>query len=368
MIEYQKTSKIQKNAIFLMGPTAAGKSGLAIELAAHLPVEIISVDSAMVYRGMDIGTGKPSADELLLVPHHLINIRDPSEPYSAAEFASDALELMAEITRRGKIPLLVGGTLLYFRALQEGLSPLPPANPVIRARVLAEANTVGWTAMHQRLAEIDPASAKRIHPNDPQRIQRALEVYEISGKPMSTFFPSPDMGKCRGGALSPPGIRNYEIPNMKNRRGGTLSPPGVDVETPCKMGEYDGTPLSPPGIGEYKIHVFALAPKDRKELHQRIEKRFHAMLEQGLLLEVEKLFKRGDLTPDLPATRAVGYRQVWKYLEGEYNYDEMVYKAIVATRQLAKRQLTWLRSLPEIKWLENNHLASLKTMINSVSK
>lgn len=304
-----------KKAIFIMGPTAAGKTDLALACANTLPVEIISVDSAMVYRGMDIGTGKPSLSELASVPHHLIDIRDPSETYSAAEFVDDTLKLMGEITDRGRLPLLVGGTMLYFRALQQGLSPLPSAEPSIRSKLLEESQQLGWAALHNRLATIDPDSAKRIHINDPQRIQRALEVYEITGKTMSWFFQHPH--------------------------------------------------LSP--LADYQIEAFVLSPKDRQALHQRIEQRFHRMLEQGLVDEVEALFKRGDLNCNLPSMRAVGYRQIWQYLNGDHTREEMVYKAIAATRQLAKRQLTWLRSLDGVKWLQNNHLASLETVVHSVS-
>lgn len=304
------------NAIFLMGPTAAGKSAFAIELAQQIPTEIISVDSAMVYRGMNIGTGKPTHAEMQGIPHHLIDIRDPRDTYSAAEFAQDASKLMAEITNRGRIPLLVGGTMLYFRALQQGLSHLPSADPKIRAALLREGEKIGWDVMHRRLAEVDPESATRIHPNDPQRIQRALEVYEITQKPMSKLF---------------------EISNEKSK-----------------------------SIDDYQIHTFALSPPDRLVLHQKIEQRFHQMLEAGLVAEVEALFKRGDLTIDMPSMRAVGYRQVWGYLAGEYPYDEMVDKAIAATRQLAKRQLTWLRSLSDITWLSNTHLASCQTVIHCV--
>lgn len=302
------------NAIFLTGPTAAGKSTFAIEIAQRIPTEIISVDSAMVYRGMNIGTGKPTATERQGIPHHLIDIRDPRDTYSAAEFAKDAQQLMTEITARGHIPLLVGGTMLYFRALQQGLSALPSADPKIRATLLEEGQKIGWEAMHQRLTEIDPESALRIHPNDPQRIQRALEVYEITGQPMSKLF--------------------------------------------------EDSKLKP--IADYQIHAFALSPPDRTELHQKIEQRFHQMLNDGLVAEVEVLYKRGDLNINMPSMRAVGYRQVWRYLAGEYRYDEMVDKAIVATRQLAKRQLTWLRSLSDITWLSNIHLASCQTVIHCV--
>lgn len=306
-------------AIFLMGPTAAGKSALALELANYLPIEIISVDSVMVYRGMDIGSGKPTPEERALVPHHLIDICDPGETYSAAEFAKDALRIMVEITARSHIPILVGGTMLYFRSVSHGLSPLPSADPLIRAQLSEEAKKVGWESMHHRLAKVDPSTAARIHPNDPQRIQRALEVYEITGAPMSALLVA----------------RRQQIDE---------------------------------GINQYQIKTFALAPPDRAVLHARIEQRFYHMLEQGLVAEVTQLFKRGDLQSTMPSMRAVGYRQVWEYLEKKYPYHEMVQKVIAATRQLAKRQLTWLRSLSHIEWLStNNHLASLQSMIQLYS-
>lgn len=309
----------KSNAIFLMGPTAAGKTAMALEIAKYLPVEIVSVDSAMVYKGLDIGTSKPTLTERTSVPHHLIDIRNPKEPYSAAEFRSDALNLMEDITRRQRIPLLVGGTMLYFRVLQEGLSPLPSADQKIREHLLEEAKQNGWPAMHQRLAAIDPKTADRLHPNDAQRIQRALEVFEITQKPMSELFAMNDSS----------------------------------VLNPC--------------LQNYHVHAFALVPASRAILHQNIENRFHEMLTQGLVLEVEKLFNQKNLDPSLPAMRTVGYRQVLGYLAGDYSYEEMVSKAIAATRQLAKRQLTWLRSLPNTEWLENNHLASLKSVIHCVS-
>jgi tRNA dimethylallyltransferase len=312
-------------AIFLMGPTASGKTTFALEIAKQLPVEIISVDSAGVYRGLDIGTGKPTVAERAHVPHHLIDIRDPAEPYSAAEFMQDALKCMDEITKRRRIPLLVGGTMLYFRALQEGLSPLPSADPHIRAKLLTEAKAMGWAAMHKRLATVDPKTADRIHPNDVQRIQRALEVYEITQKPLSAFFEQKNLHKA------------YAI--------------------------HTAT-YSNPLLKQYRIHSFALATVPRATLHQNIERRFYQMLDQGLVLEVEKLFKRQELDPSLPAMRAVGYRQVLDYLVGKYSYEQMINNAIAATRQLAKRQLTWLRSLYNIEWLENNHLASLARVIH----
>lgn len=317
--------------ILLMGPTAAGKTDLAIEFAKRIPSEIISVDSAMVYRGMDIGTGKPSAEQLNTVTHHLIDIRDPSEPYSAAEFRNDALKLIPDIQSRNRIPLLVGGTLLYFRSLLEGLSPLPSADPLIRAKLLKEAETLGWKAMHDRLMLVDPTAAQKIHPNDPQRIQRALEVYELTGEPMSSFWQ-----------------RSADDHFLDQ--------------------------------AHTKIINFAIMPKDRTLLHERIKRRFHEMLERGLMAEAESLYQRiqnQELDLSLPAMRAVGYRQLFHYLAGEYGYEEMVSRAIAATRQLAKRQLTWLRSLSNSKNnlsmdfhgldLENNHFDSLKTMIHCVT-
>ncbi|AFH94226.1 TPA: tRNA (adenosine(37)-N6)-dimethylallyltransferase MiaA [Providencia stuartii] len=287
------------NAIFLMGPTASGKTALAIALRQHLPVEIISVDSALIYRGMDIGTAKPNAEELSQAPHRLIDILDPSLPYSAADFRRDALNVMEEITSQGKIPLLVGGTMLYFKALLEGLSPLPSADPATRAEIEKIAQQQGWGEIHRRLAEVDPVAAARIHPNDPQRLSRALEVYLISGQTLT------EMTQTAG----------EELP--------------------------------------YNVFQFAIAPQDRKILHQRIEQRFHQMLDAGFEEEVRALYERGDLHVDLPSIRCVGYRQMWSYLEGETDYDEMVYRGICATRQLAKRQITWLRSWENVHWLDS---------------
>ncbi len=287
-----------------MGPTASGKTDLAVRLVEDLPCDIISVDSALVYRGMDIGTAKPDADILQKAPHRLIDICDPREAYSAAQFAEDALREMSDIYANGRIPLLVGGTFLYFRALAEGLSPLPAANSELRAQLESEANSVGWAEMHQRLAAVDPETAARIHPNDPQRIQRALEVYEITGETMSSILQRDN---------------SNDLP--------------------------------------YNVSKLILAPSDRAVLHERIAIRFNDMLEQGLVEEVRGLYQRGDLHKDLPSIRAVGYRQVWAYLEGELKYDEMIERGIIATRQFAKRQYTWLRSEKEGTWfdaLENN--------------
>ncbi|MDO9180189.1 MAG: tRNA (adenosine(37)-N6)-dimethylallyltransferase MiaA [Agitococcus sp.] len=281
-------------AIFLMGPTASGKTDVAIRLAQEYPIDIISVDSSMVYRGLDIGTAKPSAAELALAPHCLIDIRDPAQPYSAAEFRVDALKEMAEITSRGRIPLLVGGTMLYFKVLKEGLANLPEANDVVRAEILLEAQTHGWPYIHQKLATIDPVTAARLTPNDSQRLQRALEVYYLTGTPLSVLHQA------------------QEIQTLP-----------------------------------YRLLEIALLPKDRGVLHERIEKRFDLMLANGFVDEVRALKSRGDLHLELPAIRSVGYRQVWEYLDGVYDAKEMRYRGIVATRQLAKRQHTWLRSLNE---------------------
>ncbi|MDB6063707.1 MAG: tRNA delta-isopentenylpyrophosphate transferase [Verrucomicrobiaceae bacterium] len=295
-------------AIALMGPTASGKTALALELCQHFPCEIISVDSALVYRGMDIGTAKPTAAERAQVPHHLIDIRDPSEPYSAADFRRDALPLMNEISARGRTPLLVGGTMLYFKVLREGIADMPASDPKIRAEIISEAERLGWPALHAELARVDPDAAALIHPNHSQRIGRALEVFRATGMPMSQ-------------------LQQQSI----------------------------AAPLS------HRLVQLALAPTEREVLHQRIAVRFRAMLEQGFLPEVKALYERGDLHADLPAIRAVGYRQVWDYFSGQSSYDEMIEKGIAATRQLAKRQCTWLRSWPELCWLNG---AAENTMKN----
>jgi tRNA dimethylallyltransferase len=300
-------------AIFLMGPTASGKTGVAVELVQRLPLEIISVDSALIYRGMDIGTAKPDAATLEQAPHRLIDIRDPSQAYSAAEFRRDALAAMEDIHRRGNAPLLVGGTTLYFRALEQGLSNLPSADPAVRAQLEAEAAVVGWAGMHVRLQRVDPAAAARIHPNDPQRIQRALEVYELSGVAMSELFAA-----------------------GRNQR------------------------------PNWRFLKIILAPPDRTLLHQRIAQRFGVMLEQGFVDEVRRLRARGDLHPNLPSMRAVGYRQAWAYLEGNLSADEWVQQAVIATRQYAKRQMTWLRSEPGCHWVDSLAGDTPATVLNLV--
>jgi tRNA dimethylallyltransferase len=277
-------------AIFLMGPTASGKTALACELSEQFPLDLISVDSALVYRGMDIGTAKPDALTLARYPHALIDIREPSQPYSAADFAADAMPLMRKISASGRVPLLVGGTGLYFRALQQGLSDLPDADAALRERLFAEAQQIGWPAMHARLASIDPAAAARIGANDAQRVQRALEVIELTGRPLSEL----------------------------QQRGRTRFP--------------------------WRVLKLALLPQDRRVLHARIAQRFDAMLADGFLDEVRQLRTREHLHADLPAIRAVGYRQAWEHLDGHTDAAEFRDRAIFATRQLAKRQITWLRS------------------------
>ncbi|AJZ87922.1 tRNA delta(2)-isopentenylpyrophosphate transferase [Klebsiella michiganensis] len=291
--------KKRPQAIFLMGPTASGKTALAINLRKTLPVELISVDSALIYRGMDVGTAKPTEQEQAQAPHRLMDLLDPAQAYSAADFRRDALAEMADITAAGRIPLLVGGTMLYFKALLEGLSPLPSANPDVRAQIEQQAAEQGWNALHRQLEEIDPVAAARIHPNDPQRLSRALEVFFISGKTLT------ELTQTSGEALP------------------------------------------------YQVHQFAIAPASRELLHQRIEQRFHQMLASGFEAEVRALFARGDLHTEMPSIRCVGYRQMWSYLAGETSYDEMVYRGICATRQLAKRQMTWLRGWEGVHWLDS---------------
>ncbi|MBL4631423.1 MAG: tRNA (adenosine(37)-N6)-dimethylallyltransferase MiaA [Paraglaciecola sp.] len=285
-------------ALFLMGPTASGKTDLAIQLCENLPCEIISVDSALIYRGMDIGTAKPSAEELNKAPHGLIDILDPAQSYSVAEFRKDALLAMQDITARGKIPLLVGGTMMYYKALLEGLSPLPESNQDVRRVLVEQAEKSGWDVLHQQLTQIDPTSAKRIHPNDPQRLIRALEVYHLTNRSMTDLMAT----------------KSDPIP--------------------------------------YNVQQFCIAPSDRKVLHQRIAKRFQIMVDTGFQAEVEKLRDRGDLHLNLPSIRCVGYRQMWQHLDGDYDFNEMREKSIAATRQLAKRQLTWLRGWVNIHPLD----------------
>jgi tRNA dimethylallyltransferase len=281
----------------LLGPTASGKTAAALAFAARRPVEIISVDSALVYREMDIGTAKPSAEERAHVPHHLIDIVDPVDAYSAAEFRADTLRLVGEITARGRVPLLVGGTMLYYKALTQGLNDLPAADAAVRVELDSQASRDGWPALHARLAQVDPETAARLAPNDSQRIQRALEVYMLTGQPMSALLATP----ARDDKAALP----------------------------------------------WQFIPVALEPSDRSVLHERIAHRFDAMLAHGFLDEVKRLRARGDLNPGLPSMRCVGYRQAWEYLDGAVDFATMRDKGVFATRQLCKRQLTWLRSMPE---------------------
>ena len=307
------TDPQRPTVIFLMGPTASGKTALAIELVKRLPCDIISVDSALVYRGMDIGTAKPTAEEQAQAPHRLLDLIDPTEAYSAADFRRDALREIESIVAQGRIPLLVGGTMLYYKALLEGLSPLPAADPLIRQAIESEAEQIGWDALHAQLQQIDPVSATRIHPNDPQRLSRALEVYRISGKTLT------ELTQTKGEQLP------------------------------------------------YRTLQFAIAPTDRELLRQRIAERYKLMLSQGFEQEVRALYQRGDLNADLPSIRCVGYRQMWEYLEGKMSYDEMVYRGIVATCQLAKRQMTWLRGWENVTWLETGAVNNADIVCQSIT-
>lgn len=303
------------NVVFIMGPTASGKTALVTALHQQIPSEVISVDSALVYRDMNIGTAKPTAAEQEVTPHHLIDIRDAAQSYSAADFRNDALRLIAEIQHRGNIPILVGGTMLYFKALLEGISPLPEANAEIRAQLEREAHSRGWAALHDELARVDAIAAQRIHPNDPQRINRALEVYRITGR--------------------------------------TLTELTADKGEPFP----------------FPVHQFAIAPAERSVLHQRIAVRFEQMLAAGFEQEVQTLRQRTDLHIDLPSIRCVGYRQMWQYLDGECSYTEMTERGIAATRQLAKRQLTWLRGWSQLNWLESDApvTENLQAILTSLS-
>lgn len=293
----------KQKIISLMGPTASGKTAFAMMLYDRYPIDIISVDSALIYRGMDIGTAKPTKEEQKKYPHKLIDICDPAESYSAANFRQDALIEIEKSLEKGRVPLLVGGTMLYFKALIEGLSPLPAANSEIREQIEEKANKLGWKAIHEELKKVDPISAERIHPNDPQRLNRALEVYLISGKSLTEL----------------------------TRESGKALP--------------------------YDIMQFAIMPQDRSQLHERIERRFLQMLDTGFENEVKALRHRADLHLNLPSMRCVGYRQMWEYLNGDISYDEMVFKGICATRQLAKRQITWLRGWKQpITWINNDNI------------
>ncbi|MDX2320180.1 MAG: tRNA (adenosine(37)-N6)-dimethylallyltransferase MiaA [Moritella sp.] len=308
----QQQTKPLPKAIFLMGPTASGKTDLAIELTKKLPCEIISVDSALIYKDMDIGSAKPTAAELAEAPHRLINIIDPAMSYSAADFRADALKHMQAITDAGKIPLLVGGTMLYFKVLLEGLSPVPTSVPEIRLAIEAEAKLRGWESLHQELSLYDPESAARLHKNDAQRVCRAVEVYRLTGKSLT------------------------------------------------ELTQQKGDPLP------YDVSQFAIAPTDKAVLHERIERRFKLMIAAGFEAEVQALYQRDDLHLDLPSMRCVGYRQMWEYLDGKMDHDEMVFRGVVATRQLAKRQMTWLKSWNDLTWLDSKADDNLEKVLLSV--
>ena len=296
--------------IFLMGPTASGKTALAVDLVQRFPMDIISVDSALIYKGMNIGTAKPDAETLAKAPHRLIDFLDPAESYSAADFRTDALREMADISARGRIPLLVGGTMLYFKVLREGIASLPSADEAIRQQLLAEAVEQGWPSLHAELAKVDPDSAARLNPNDAQRIQRALEVFRSTGIPLTEW-------------------------HRRQKQGGD--------------GTWGGNAEDFP----YRVISLAVCPQDRAVLHRRIADRFHQMLTEGFYDEVKALYHRGDLHSDMPSMRAVGYRQVWDCLDGKLSYAEMEERGIIATRQLAKRQITWLRSWKDLHWLDS---------------
>jgi tRNA dimethylallyltransferase len=304
----------QPPVICLMGPTASGKTALAFALHQALPCDIVSVDSALVYKDMNIGTAKPTAEELAKYPHRLIDIRDPSERYSAADFCKDALREIANIRDQGRIPLLVGGTMMYYKSLLEGISPLPEADTEIRAQIEQEAAQYGWQHIHQQLKSCDEESAARIHPNDPQRLTRALEVFRLTGNTLTQL--TENKGECLTG----------------------------------------------------DVLQFAIAPTERKTLHERIELRFKQMIEQGFQQEVEALMERGDLHEDMPSIRCVGYRQMWQYLQKEISHDEMIFKGVCATRQLAKRQLTWLRGWSSLNWLTTDEQTNLDRVLSSISK
>ncbi|MBQ0754559.1 MAG: tRNA (adenosine(37)-N6)-dimethylallyltransferase MiaA [Gammaproteobacteria bacterium] len=302
---------LPKPVVFLMGPTCSGKTALAVELAQRLPVDIINCDSALVYEGLEIGAAKPEPEILAVAPHRLLGFRALTDPYSAAVFREDALREIEEIHAKGRIPLLVGGTMLYFKALAQGLADLPAANPAVRERLAAQAVEMGWPAMHARLAEVDAITAARLKPMDSQRIQRALEVFEVSGVPLSEHH-------------------RQQAVSLSNSDAGHNS------------------------AFPYTLLSLAVAPESRAVLHERIAVRFAQMLDAGLIAEVEQLRARREVNSELPAMKSVGYRQVWEYLDGQYDYETMVDRAVIATRQLAKRQFTWLRGWPALTWLNSD--------------
>jgi tRNA dimethylallyltransferase len=303
----------QHPVICLMGPTASGKTDLAIRLATTLPVEIISVDSAMIYRGMDIGTAKPHAETLKRIPHHLIDCLDPAQAYSVGQFCEEVMRLIRDMTARGRTPLLVGGTMMYFNALQRGLAPLPVRDEAVRAEIEKRAAQIGWEALHQELARLDPERARKIHAQDAQRIERALEIFALTG------------------------------------------------QSPSQLQRHNQSFLS-----GYDVINLAVSPVSRPVHHEKIAKRFEAMLAQGLVEEVRQLYQRGDLTDEMPSMRAVGYRQVWRYLAGDYTAEMMRERAIIATRQLAKHQMTWLRTFKDVQWYDGSDDAAIENLIQSL--
>lgn len=306
-------------AICLLGPTASGKTALAVEIVRRLPCEIVNVDSAQIYRGMNIGTGKPDAATLALAPHRLFDFLDPAQAYSASQFRLDALREMADIQRNGRIPLLVGGTMLYFKALRDGLAQMPGADPLVRQQITDMAQLHGWAHVHALLQEVDPESAGRIHPNDPQRLQRALEIFLVSGRSMTQWH------------------------HESHQEAGLSDIP-------------------------FDLHFLSIQPRSRGVLHDRIASRFRQMLQDGLVQEVISLRARGDLTLELPSMRAVGYRQVWRHIEGELSFDGMVEQGIIATRQLAKRQITWLRSWENLRDFDSENPETLELVLKFVDR
>lgn len=309
---------VRPPVICLLGPTAAGKTDLAVELVQRLPCEIISVDSAQIYRGMDIGTGKPDAQTLAIAPHRLIDFLDPAQAYSASLFRADALREIEAVRAAGKTPLLVGGTMLYFKALRDGLADMPASDERIRNEILEQARSAGWQAIHAQLEAVDPSAAARIHPNDPQRLQRALEVYRVSGVTMTEL----------------------------HRR---------ERESAREQLPFD-------------LHFFAIQPHSRAVLHERIARRFRHMVDIGLVAEVTRLYERGDLNLSMPSMRAVGYRQVWQYIAGEYSFEAMLEQGIIATRKLAKRQITWMRSWDNLQSFDSESPETLDLLLNSLKR
>lgn len=322
-------------AIFVMGPTASGKTDLAVSLKKHLPVELISVDSALIYRGMNIGTAKPEPEILAEAPHALIDILDPWESYSVADFYHDALREMQRITEAGRIPLLVGGTMMYFRVLRDGIASLPSANEAVRAQINAEAREFGWPHMHAQLAEIDPVSAERIKPTDPQRLQRALEVYRISGKTLTEFWQAQSSAQ-----------KGLDAGKEQN------------TDYTCLESALPSIP--------YRIVNLAIAPTERALLHERIALRFELMLQGDFVNEVKELRKNPKIESQMPSMRCVGYRQAWDYLDGLYDYETFKERGIIATRQLAKRQLTWLRGWPDVHWLDTYDTKVIDKALNFI--